>query len=581
VLLAATAVATAGIYAGVRVRPAKSGAAANCPTTSHDVSLGVDPSALDWATDLVSAYNADLRQLSHQCVHIVVSALPLEHALQAIQATPYPGGGAPPDMWLPTSSTSVELLRARPTSSAVLPEASTSIASSPLVLAAPTEAMAALPVPAGGTLQFADYLNLTREPAGWAKLGHPNWGPVRFSSPDPHGSDTGVSLIEAVATTSAGVPLNQTTANTFGNQNAMAGVLAFVPALARTTSDPTQLFEAARAMASAASIVKSFGLMVATEQQVFRYNQTGGGVPLTAAYPFGGTYALDFPLVSLNGTWVDSFGHAAAADFATWTRTVQAREIIADNGLRGPDGAAGTLNLANSGLSQQRLAPQPAAAAGVNTARGLWNLFSRPTSVLAVCDTSGSMGEVVPGTGATRLELVRRAMGGALQAFQEQDHVGLWEFSTDLGAHDYREVVPLGALSMPVGGKPRMRALQDGFKALTPHAGTGLYDTVLAAYEYAQANYLEDGFNTIVLLTDGQNEDDNGISLDQLMTELAKHRDPNRPVHLITLAIGNETDPATLSRISQATDGVSYQSLDLTNIVQLFLSAQVTLAASA
>jgi Ca-activated chloride channel homolog len=544
--------------------------------------MGVDPAALEWVTRLASAYNDGHRELSGHCAHLNVTPLSLDHAFQAIQATPYPGGGPPPAIWVPTSTTSVELLRARPSSASVLPATSPSIASSPLVLAAPTEAMASIQAVPGAQMQFADYLNRSRDPAGWGKLGHPDWGAVRFSSPDPHGSDTGLSLIEAVATTSAGVPLDQTTEQTFNDQNAMAGVLAFVPSLARTSNDPTTLFDAARNMASAASIVKSFGLMVATEEQVYRYNKEGGGVPLTAAYPFGGTYALNFPLVSLTGSWVDQFGKAAAADFTAWTRTTQAREIIAGNGLRPPDGSAGMLDTANSGLSRLRLTPKPAEPAGVNTARGLWNLFSRPTSVLAVCDTSGSMAEIVPGTGASRLELVRRAMAGALSAFQQQDHLGLWEFSTNLEAgHDYRQVVPLGAMSDLVGGKPRRQALEDGFNGLKPHTSTGLYDTALAAYEYAQANYLADGFNTVVLLTDGQNEDGQGISLDQLLSELGKRRDPQRPVHLITLAIGDQTDPATLARISAAADGVSYQSLDLTNIVQLFIQAQVTLAASA
>src|SRR5947208_2338620 len=118
---------------------------------------------------------------------------------------------------------------------------------------------------------------------------------------------------------------------------------------------------------------------------------------------------------------------------------------------------------------------RPAAPEAVSVARGLWNLFSRPTSVLAVCDTSASMAQVVPGTHLSRLEMVRRAMSGALSAFQAQDHLGLWEFSTRLdGNRDYREVVPLGPLSDRVVHKgdgvvtSRAQALQDGFAGLRP-----------------------------------------------------------------------------------------------------------------
>jgi Mg-chelatase subunit ChlD len=256
---------------------------------------------------------------------------------------------------------------------------------------------------------------------------------------------------------------------------------------------------------------------------------------------------------------------------------VQAK--LAEYGLRAPDGGLGRLDAANNGLATAKIAPTPSASEGVSTARGLWNLFSRPTSVLAVCDTSGSMAQEVPGTGLSRLELTRRAMLGALGAFQQQDHLGLWEFSTKLdGDRDYRTVVPLGSLADRVGTKLRAQALRDGFGTLVPHTATGLYDTILASYLYAQQNYLDGGFNTVVLLTDGQNEDSEGLSLEELMTQLGQHRDANRPVHLIVLAIGDQTDPATLDQISKAADGVSFQSPDLSDLVQLFLTAQVTLA---
>jgi Ca-activated chloride channel homolog len=579
VVAALTAVIATG-YAGVRTLLPGRDDAAGCPSGSRTVSMGVDPAAAGWVTDLVRTYNGAHRRVAGICVQLSVTPLPLDKALQAVQATPYPGGGPPPEIWLPTSTTSVELLRARPTSRSVLPASAPSIASSPLVLAAPADALSAIRAPSGTSLQFSDYLNLANDPRGWGRVGHPGWGPVRFSSPDPHGSDTGVSLIQAVATTSAGVPLNQTTARTFSDTDAMAGLLSFVHVLARTSNDPDQLFDAAGDMSSGTAIIKAFGLIVATEQQVYGYNRVATGVPLKAAYPFGGTYAANYPVVALNGNWVDGFAHSAAADFATWAHSPQVRSRLSGYGLRDPDGSLGRADAASFGLSAAQLAPRPSAPEAVSVARGLWNLFSRPTSVLAVCDTSASMAQQVPGSGQSRLDLVRRAMTGALSAFQPQDHLGLWEFSTRLaGGRDYREVVPLGPLSDRVGGLSRQQALRQGFAGLQPHTATGLYDTVLAAYLAAQRQYLDDGFNTVVLLTDGENEDDQGITLDGLLSQLARHRDPTRPVHLIILAIGKETDPATLGRIARAADGAAFTSPDLNDIVQLFITAQVTLAA--
>src|SRR5262249_60089582 len=129
------------------------------------------------------------------------------------------------------------------------------LAASPGVRAARAEALAVIRAPRGSRLQFSDYLNLAlaRDGGGWA--GHPGWGPVRFSSADPHGSDTGVSLIQAVATTAAGVPLDRTTARTFSDTNALAGMLSLVSVMVRTTNDPTQLFEADPNMARRTTLI--------------------------------------------------------------------------------------------------------------------------------------------------------------------------------------------------------------------------------------------------------------------------------------------------------------------------------------
>src|SRR5215475_8084849 len=337
-------VVAAGAYAGVYITRGGHATVDPCTDGTRTVTMGADPTTMSWASDLAATYNAAHHRIAMQCVRLDVSPLPLDKAMQALQATPYPGGGTPPEIWLPTSTTSVELLRARLTSRAVLPARAPSIASSPLVLAAPAEALAAIKAPRGSGLQFGDYLSLARDSAGWRRLGHPGWGPVRFSSADPHGSDTGVGLIQAVATTSAGVPLDQTTARTFADTNAMAGLLSFVRVLARTSSDPDQLFDAAQDMASGTAIIKSFGLIVATEQQVYRYNRVGVGVPLKAAYPFAGTYAANFPVVTLNGSWVDGFAHRAGADFTSWASGPQAQATLAEHGLRRPDGGLGRLD---------------------------------------------------------------------------------------------------------------------------------------------------------------------------------------------------------------------------------------------
>jgi Ca-activated chloride channel family protein len=582
-IASAVVVAVGLSYVGVRVLRTDPAAAATCAGGSRTVTMGVDPAELVWAADLVSAYNAEHRSVAGLCAALAATALPLNTALAAFQPTANPTGPPPPEIWLPASTASVDLLRATPGGRTVVPQSSPSIASSPLVLAAPAAALDAITAAKGRLLGFGDYLNLTRDPRGWAAVGEPRWGRLVVTSADPQGSNTGVSLFQAVAAASAGVPLELATAQTFANPAALLGLLGFTAKLGRTTNDPDQLFAAASSMASESVVIKTFGLIAATEERVYRYNLTSRGVPMRAAYPFGGTYSANFPVVALNGPWVDGFAHLAAFDFANWARSPVARQRLARAGLRAPDGSLTTPDAAERGLNATPLPPKPSTAEGLGAARGLWNLFSKGTSTLVVLDTSGSMGETVPGTDRTRLALVQQALATAFGAFgatlRDTDQLGLWEFSTNLdGGRDYRPVVPI----RPVAGLPNNTALSQqvlaSLAALTPHDATGLYDTVLAAYLDAQRHYLKDGFNEILLLTDGRNDDRNGIDLATLLAELAKHRDPKRPVHLLTFAIGGDTDPAVLGEISRAADGLSYQSKDLSNLSSLIFTALIALA---
>ena len=62
----------------------------------------------------------------------------------------------------------------------------------------------------------------------------------------------------------------------------------------------------------------------------------------------------------------------------------------------------------------------------------------------------------------------------------------------------------------------------------------------------------------MLLITDGKNEDENGIDLDTLLAELAKMDDPTKPVPVIMIGFGPDTDLAAMQRIAQATKGAAY-----------------------
>jgi hypothetical protein len=145
--------------------------------------------------------------------------------------------------------------------------------------------------------------------------------------------------------------------------------------------------------------------------------------------------------------------------------------------------------------------------------------------------------------------------------------VGVWEFSTFLdGPRDYRELLAPTPLRDHRG---------DVFAALNslrarPGGQTGLYDTTLAAYREAVDNWRPGRLNVVLIYTDGRDNDPQTIGLDDLISTLRRLTDPKRPVKLVYLGIGPDTDVAAMRRITSAIGGATFLSRDGADIEQLF-----------
>ena len=85
------------------------------------------------------------------------------------------------------------------------------------------------------------------------------------------------------------------------------------------------------------------------------------------------------------------------------------------------------------------------------------------------------------------------------------------------------------------------------------NTGTGLYDTILAAYTTARDAYVAGMPNQVFVFTDGR--DETPVDAPQLATALAAARDPKRPVQLSIVSYGREKDRAALEAVVDAVDG--------------------------
>ncbi len=192
--------------------------------------------------------------------------------------------------------------------------------------------------------------------------------------------------------------------------------------------------------------------------------------------------------------------------------------------------------------------------------------------MLAVFDVSGSMLTKVPTAGGlTRAQVTQQASAKGLALFDDQWAVGMWVFSTNMdGKKPYKVIAPIAPLS-----SARSR-LQQVTGAITPkrNGDTGLYDTALAAYREVQAGWQAGRVNSVILFTDGKNENKGGLTRDELIAQLKKANDPRRPVRMVIIGIGDEVDSRELNDIAAATSaGGVFVAEDPAKISEIFLEA--------
>ena len=221
------------------------------------------------------------------------------------------------------------------------------------------------------------------------------------------------------------------------------------------------------------------------------------------------------------------------------TGPLSARALAAA-GLRGP---AGTTPPPPAVGRVPEVAAEPFPVLGghhVDHVFATWYAAERRMNLTVVVDVSGSMAARAPGSDVRLVDLVRAGCLSVAELLPDDARLGLWEFGSRLdGPRDYRRLLALRALD-----PAHRRALDAAAGRLRARrTGTGLYDTILAAYLAARDDYRPGVSNQVLVFTDGRNEmDPGGISLQELTRQLTRAQDPARPVQLTVAAFGQRPE---------------------------------------
>jgi Ca-activated chloride channel family protein len=486
----------------------------------------------------------------------VASAVAREHKVTLTGLPAAPATVAVPDVWVADSST--WLLRLKSEAPGFTPTDLKPLAQSPIVVG--------MPEPVAQTIGWPD------KKLGWKDLlGLLTTNTqLRTGITDPIRDATGLSGLLALGQAAGAgsqaqaLKVGALRALAQGSSNLRADLLQKFP----QSTDPND-------------VATSLSAAPLSEADVVSYNAQRPPVPLVALYMDPNPPPLDYPYAVMPE--IDITKASAAEALRVQLGSSAFKDALATAGLRAADGSVGT------GFAKPVGAPaaSPAvtasadsagsAAAGLDAstlsqALGSWAAITLPGRALAVFDVSGSMAEPVPTAGGlTRAKVTQGAATQGLALFDDKWAVGTWLFSTDMdGTKPYKEIVPISPLAT------RRTDLQNAITKIVPKkdGNTGLYDTVLAAYKNVESTWQRGKINSVLLFTDGKNDNPEGITQATLIAQLKKLNDPKRPVRLVIIGIGNEVDRNELQAITSATPaGGVFIAEDPAKIGDIFLEA--------
>ncbi|NKZ02913.1 substrate-binding and VWA domain-containing protein [Actinomadura latina] len=454
------------------------------------------------------------------------------------------GSNERPDVWIPDSSLWISLAQAGAEGGdkGGVISTKTSVAKSPIVVGLPQSL--AVQLKKQGITASPSWDNLLKAAGGTAggavtKNQMIPAGSVRLVVPDPMRNAAGMGSLMVTSMLLANDP---------NRDSIFTGIV-------RTVRESTVPSTEAEFSAFRKDQGGKKPISLSSEQALYQYNHTKPAEPAVALYPIEGTLSMDYPFTV---TSKDDAKQKAARLLEKAMSTEATRKDVHELGFRTPDSKApsGFTQAAGVSPAKPRQLPTPKSQ-DVAKVMQAWSKLSLGLRMLTLIDVSGSMLEKV-GPNTNRLQAIAQVSQGGLSMMSNDTEMGQWLFSTKMnGDLPYKITVPIGALGDRIGSNTRRGLVLSTLNQMKPkpNGDTGLYRTMLAAYKKMNETYKPEFGNSILLLTDGKNDDDGGPSLSSTLKQLKAMQDPNKPIQVNMIGFGKGVDRNELEQIAAATNG--------------------------
>ncbi|MBP2325562.1 hypothetical protein JOF56_005947 [Kibdelosporangium banguiense] len=519
-----------------------------CPQGDAVLHVAVAPSAAGAVDQAAKTWNQQKAVVYDRCVRVEVTALDSPRVFAGLSGDwDQSALGVRPEAWLPESTFWVNRLAAA--DNALVVTAAESVATSPVVLAVPYEAMK--PLVNGQSFLFGDLAELTSVPDGWARYGKPEWGRFSVAMPDPASNAASVLAIQcaiAGASPQRAGPVTVETLTLPAVQQNLAQLAA-----SRPGAVPATTIDALMELGKVGKVQGApFSAVPVTEVDLYRRNlgmdgKPQVGKPLYEVAARGPSPAADFPFVALSTPGNDQTLLRAAQKFRDFLKQTEQQQAFNRAGLRAAGGVAYPRDAPGIRWDSATTSLVPADATTTQQISATWtNAADGGQVVTVLVDVSRSMlGN--GGDGKNRITWVKQALHGMTDRMAAGS-LGIWEFSRKLeGDRPYKRLAP----TAPVA--EQRPALHAGIDALTPASATHLYTSLEAVYQAAINAYAEGKRNRVVVITDGPN--DGGLTYAQIRDRLRELGQPRGKLPISFVAIGPDPNRQEITELARSTGG--------------------------
>jgi Ca-activated chloride channel homolog len=404
-------------------------------------------------------------------------------------------------------------------------------------------------------------VELADDPQGWAKYGHPAWGPFTFGHTHPEQSTTGFNILASLAYAAAGKTEGLTRADVKSD--------AVVDAFRKLEKDTYHYGLSSRGLLDLMATAGPAYLHAASSSETAfikneQVHQKDLIWPRAFIFPAEGVFWSDNPTCILEASWVSPEQREAAVIYRDFLLAPPQQDMAVRIGLR-PAAPGIALhcpiclqNGTDPGVTPKTVPPLEGVSGETNAAIiDVFKETKKKATVAVLLDTSGSM----------QGEKIKEAVAGTLEFLQrlhKDDEIYAFMFNDAV-----TQLQPAGRVG-DVGEK-----VSEVVKGLFADGNTTLNDAVCTAMVTVDRLKEEDKaagesrLYGIVLLSDGK--DTNSKRTENDMVACLPSGEDVEGVKIYTIAYGDDADKDLLTRIANRTNGKTFVATP-ENIKQIYLA---------